>query len=323
VTNVHDFVRLFVNDVHVGEAYSATPTFTAGVLNGGNKLSLLVQTLGLQNYGTFLEAYTRGLLGSVTVNGVDITTGSWNHTIGLRGESQQLWTVSGSSNVSWTSNQQSSAVGKPFVWWKTTFDLSQSTLNSGLPLALDLSTMHKGFIWINGNNLGRHWSSMIASGNCDQCDYKGAYGNDKCREGCGTPSQRWYHLPRDWLTPTNNLLVILEENGGDPTQIPILQRALNVMCGDVGEEYPEEDLTVNLMCADNQKISSIDFASFGTPQGVCRQFVKGSCHAANSTTVVSSFCLNQNSCAVPTNLATFGDPCPSETKRLAIQVTCA
>jgi len=33
-----------------------------------------------------------------------------------------------------------------------------------------------------------------------------------------------YHLPRSWLNPTKNLLVVLEEWGGDPTGITLVKR---------------------------------------------------------------------------------------------------
>lgn len=38
----------------------------------------------------------------------------------------------------------------------------------------------------------------------------------------------------------------------------------------------------HLSCAPGQKISSIKFASFGTPQGICGSFREGSCHAHHS-----------------------------------------
>lgn len=38
----------------------------------------------------------------------------------------------------------------------------------------------------------------------------------------------------------------------------------------------------HLSCASGQKISSIKFASFGTPEGSCGNFRQGSCHAFHS-----------------------------------------
>lgn len=60
------------------------------------------------------------------------------------------------------------------------------------PVALDLGSMGKGNAWVNGHHLGRFWPSMLApQSGCSTCDYRGAYNSDKCRTGCGEPSQRW------------------------------------------------------------------------------------------------------------------------------------
>ena len=59
------------------------------------------------------------------------------------------------------------------------------------PLALDMNSMGKGQIWINGQSIGRHWPAYIAHGNCGSCNYAGTYDDKKCRANCGEPSQRW------------------------------------------------------------------------------------------------------------------------------------
>ena len=59
------------------------------------------------------------------------------------------------------------------------------------PLALDMSSMGKGQIWINGQSIGRHWPAYKANGVCDLCDYKGTYRKMKCQTDCGEPSQKW------------------------------------------------------------------------------------------------------------------------------------
>lgn len=60
------------------------------------------------------------------------------------------------------------------------------------PLALDMYTMGKGQIWINGRSIGRHWPGYTARGNCRDCDYAGTYDDKKCRSKCGQPSQQWW-----------------------------------------------------------------------------------------------------------------------------------
>lgn len=104
-----------------------------------------------------------------------------------------------------------------------------------------------------------------------------------------------YHVPRSWLHNTGNLLVVFEELGGDPTGISLVKRNVGSVCAHVNEwqpvmknidaygrlELPQRS-KARLMCAPGQKISSIKFASFGTPQGVCGSFQEGNCHAHKS-----------------------------------------
>lgn len=74
-----------------------------------------------------------------------------------------------------------------FVIFQTTFD----TPDGDQPLALDMNTMGKGQIWINGRSIGRHWPAYKASGTCGGCSYAGWYDEKKCLSNCGEASQRW------------------------------------------------------------------------------------------------------------------------------------
>jgi len=100
-----------------------------------------------------------------------------------------------------------------------------------------------------------------------------------------------YHVPRSWLYPTGNLLVVLEEWGGDPTGISMVKRLIGSACADISEWQPSmrnwhtkdyERSKVHLYCSPGQKMTIIKFASFGTPNGVCGSFSEGSCHAHGS-----------------------------------------
>lgn len=166
--------------------------------------------------------------------------------VGMSGENLGLHTFSGASAKEW---QQSAVVQRqPLTWFKVRsffwcnlkwnnilkrviFDFCmyvfQTTFNAPAgndPLALDMSSMGKGQIWINGESIGRHWPANKASGRCGQCNYAGMYTETKCLGECGQPSQRWYHVPRSWLRPTGNLLVVFEEIGGNPRGISLVKR---------------------------------------------------------------------------------------------------
>lgn len=124
------------------------------------------------------------------------------------------------------------------------------------PLALDMRSMGKGQVWINGQSLGRYWMAY-AKGNCGTCSYLGTFRPSKCQSGCDQPTQRWYilklhirlssmnlslylntsklfisrilfryHVPRSWLKPTKNLLVVFEELGGDVSKISLVRRSV-------------------------------------------------------------------------------------------------
>lgn len=112
-----------------------------------------------------------------------------------------------------------------------------------------------------------------------------------------------YHIPRSWLKPSGNLLVIFEELGGNPTGISLVQRTTGSVCADIFEGQPTmrswEMLTsgkvnkpkAHLWCPTGQKISEIKFASYGLPQGTCGSFKEGSCHAHRSYDAPQRVCI--------------------------------
>lgn len=110
-----------------------------------------------------------------------------------------------------------------------------------------------------------------------------------------------YHVPRSWLQPSDNTLVLFEEIGGDPTQISFATRQVGSLCSHVSESHP---LPVDMWDSDsktgkgsgpflflecptpNQVISSIKFASFGTPHGTCGSFSHGKCSSSKALSAV-------------------------------------
>ena len=89
-------------------------------------------------------------------------------------------------------------------------------------------------------------------------------------------------------------------------------------CG-VGAEYTN----VTVSCPAGQTIGAVSFASYGTPGGSCGAFTTGTCHAANSSSIVSAACVGRGSCTLAATNATFGDPCSGTVKSLAIQAQCS
>ena len=81
-----------------------------------------------------------------------------------------------------------------------------------------------------------------------------------------------------------------------------------------------ENGTLNLSAPANATITSVSFASYGTPNGSDGNYTIGGCHATNSQTIVENYCVGNNSCSIPAKNAVFGDPCGGTYKRLYVKV---
>ncbi|CEP03851.1 hypothetical protein PBRA_003458 [Plasmodiophora brassicae] len=80
-----------------------------------------------------------------------------------------------------------------------------------------------------------------------------------------------------------------------------------------------------MQCDAGTYISSVTFASWGTPIGQSPPFqVSSSCAYKNSVAVVQSSCQYQTGCTLQATSAFFGsDPCPGTAKSLAVEMTCS
>ncbi|KAM7514821.1 hypothetical protein LguiA_004404 [Lonicera macranthoides] len=195
-------LRAFVNETLVGSAHGSkkntnfTLESSVSLTSGMNDISLLSVMVGLPDSGAFLERKIAGVR-SVKIQTnqqiEDFTNYTWGYQVGLWGEKLQIYTDEGSGNVQWNSFESS----QPLSWYKTVFDAPEGNE----PLALNLSPMGKGEAWINGQSIGRYWISF--------------------RTPNGSPSQTWYNVPRSFLKSTDNLLVLLDEEYGNPLDITL------------------------------------------------------------------------------------------------------
>ncbi|KAJ2521008.1 hypothetical protein GGI11_002140, partial [Coemansia sp. RSA 2049] len=203
------------------------------------EIAVLSQTMGIAHNEFHMEAYARGLLGSVLLCGHDITMGTWRVSKGIEGEPEagdELRHGGGSAADStppslarsfWQPYSAAAAAaadsGTEFSrirWYAIDIDADAlvaaeqhaATEDGGEPVryAIDMAAMTKGQLWINGHHLGRYWLRRApaasddtfgsSNGNiCRQCDYAGRYSPGKCLRGCGEYTQRFYHLPRSYL----------------------------------------------------------------------------------------------------------------------------
>jgi hypothetical protein len=84
-----------------------------------------------------------------------------------------------------------------------------------------------------------------------------------------------------------------------------------------------ENGVVRLTCPKGGKVSSIEFASYGSPEGNCEAgWTKGKCHTDNAHKHAIARCLNKKSCDMPAQNGYLGDPCRGTKKVLSIEATC-
>ncbi|XP_022141450.1 beta-galactosidase 16 isoform X2 [Momordica charantia] len=313
-------LHAFVNGVYAGSAHgtfkerSFSLEKSITLRNGINNISLLSVMVGLPDSGAYLERRVAGLR-RVQIQGEDFSAKSWGYKVGLVGEQSLIFLDTGSSEIQWSRLGNSS---QPLTWYKTRFDAPPGDD----PIALNLGSMGKGAAWVNGRGIGRYWVSFLTSK--------------------GEPSQKWYNVPRSFLEPTGNQLIILEEETGNPLGISLDAVSISKTCGQVSEShYPQVASWIGakkqranrknrsrkpkllLSCPHDKNISNILFASFGTPTGDCQSYATGACHSPKSRAIVEHACLGKTKCSIPiTNLNFRGDPCPRVTKTLLVDAQC-
>ncbi|CAK9156165.1 unnamed protein product [Ilex paraguariensis] len=355
---------VFVNKILVGFGYGnhddASFEFSQKInLNhGNNTLDVLSMVVGVQNYGAWFDIQGVGIfsviLGDLKNANQTLSSTEWTYQpkgppkekliglqrlgwrkwakVGLEGECLGLDNMSLANSSLWTQGN-AVPINQSLTWYKATF---QAPEGKG-PLSLNLASMGKGQAWVNGQSIGRYWPAYLSpsTGCTDKCDYRGTYDASKCQKKCGQPAQTLYHIPRTWVLSGENLLVLHEELGGDPSKISILTKTGQEICAHVSEADPppcdswrpqlgfmSQSPEVRLACEQEWHITSIHFASFGTPKGNCGTLSPGSCHT-NVLSIVQQACIGKQGCSIPVSTANLGDPCPGVLKSLAIQALCS
>ncbi|WCJ26958.1 Beta-galactosidase [Euphorbia peplus] len=303
---------------------------------GNNTLDILSMMIGVQNYGPRFDVQGAGIFSVFLVGSSkrkdNLSSGKWTYQVGLKGEYLELDKISLANSSLWM-HGTSLPVNKSLIWYKGYFVAPEGTG----PLALNLASMGKGQAWVNGQSIGRYWSAYLSpsKGCTENCDYRGTYDSFKCLKKCGEPAQTLYHIPRSWVHPGENLLVVHEELGGEPSKISVLTRTGQEICSVVSEDDPPpvdswksnlefESLVpeVRLSCEQGWHIISINFASYGTPVGNCGTLGLGNCHA-DMLSLVQETCVGREGCSISVSATNLGDPCPEVPKRFAVEALCS
>jgi beta-galactosidase len=136
-------------------------------LEGGVPLDILVENMGRVNFGPHLVEDRKGIVGPVTMAG-SILTGWENYSLPMTDLSNLRFSSSGPKGQ--------------------TFFRGQFELTSLGDTFLDMRGWSKGYVWVNGHNLGRYWKIG--------------------------PQQSLF-LPATWLNQGTNSVVVLDLEPGE------------------------------------------------------------------------------------------------------------
>ncbi|XP_060211822.1 beta-galactosidase-like [Lycium barbarum] len=224
-----------------------------------------------------------------------------------------------------------------YLWYMTDVNIGsdEEFLKNGKdPFLTVMSAGHAMHVFINGQLSGTAYGGL---------DNPKGYFNftflfeRNVKYHCETDNFR-YHIPRSWLKPNGNLLVVFEEWGGDATKISLVRRETARICADIVDDQPtlknwhmassgksnNMHPKAHLWCPNGQKITKIHFASYGMPQGTCGNFREGTCHAHKSYDAFEKNCIGEQSCSVNVVPKVFGgDPCPNTSKKLSVEAICS
>ena len=193
--------RVLANQSEVGHEHGFRHRFSLPSLAAGtHRIDLLSTAVGMikgdWQIASPMNFERKGIWEGVLLNGNPVR--NWTMRPGLIGEQQDL--PAGGSVPAW--HPLSDA--RPLRWYKTDVRLSADLLQSGAVFRLDATGLGKGMIWVNGRAVGRHW--LIAASDPE-----------------GALSQRYYHVPADWLRPSNRI-VVFEEQAASPEKVQLQVR---------------------------------------------------------------------------------------------------
>ena len=170
--------------------------------SGRHEVAILVSALGLVKGDWNIEANMaderKGIWGRVLLGGGELT-GPW-----------QMRAFDPASTADFAAAETGSG---QLSWHRFAFPAP----GTDRPVVLDLATMQKGLAWLNGRCLTRYWLVSIQESKDAHLEH------DQLQTRSGEePSQRYYHVPHDWLREENEL-ILFDEFGGDPQGVRLCE----------------------------------------------------------------------------------------------------
>jgi hypothetical protein len=193
--------RIVANTSEPGHEHGFQHIFTLPKLAAGShRIDFLATAVGMVKgdwqISSPMNFERKGIWEGVLCNGKPLQ--NWTMRPGLLGE--QRMQRAHAHEAAWRPISDS----RPLRWYKTHISVPENLLRSSAVFRLDAAGLGKGMIWVNGKAAGRHW--LI-----------------EAQGPAGTPSQRYYHVPADWLQPANQI-VIFEEQAASPATVQLQAR---------------------------------------------------------------------------------------------------
>jgi beta-galactosidase len=141
IKEMRDFATVYINGERVGilDRHLKQDSLTINSTSPNAILDILVENNGRINYGSYLTDNRQGITEKVTLNGEELT-----------GWKMYKFPFSSVNNLKYTTNKETQEL-KPTLY-KGTFNLTKTR-----DTYLDMRGFGKGFVFLNGHNLGKYW----------------------------------------------------------------------------------------------------------------------------------------------------------------------
>jgi len=147
VTDIHDYATVFLNGIYLGKLDRREGINTIDIPETNVEfpvLEILVEGMGRINFAQNLID-RKGITDRVTLNGMTLM--NWT-VYNLPMDRKFIYNLRSSGQTH----------NKPGIFFKANFILSSAEGNISSDTFIDLSNYIKGFVWVNGHNLGRYWN---------------------------------------------------------------------------------------------------------------------------------------------------------------------
>ena len=140
VKGIADYALVYVNGEKVGELNRVFDKDSLEInIPFNSTLDILVENMGRINYGARITQNRKGILGSITIDGNDIT-GDW-----------KMYKIPFDNVPNLASKKEGYGKGLPVVY------SGQFNVDKVGDTFLDMREWGKGIVFVNGINLGRYW----------------------------------------------------------------------------------------------------------------------------------------------------------------------